>query len=105
MEKGRLVRSGRLEAVMLAVTPTRTVRLQWLGEGRAHIQAGLGNLATVSELKLNENEGEFFFSGSDDELSQALAILITSGVRILSFREVKPTVEEMYMKLSSHEVM
>ncbi len=105
MEKGRLVRSGRLEEVMLAVTPTRTVRLQWLGEGRAHIQAGLGKLASVSELKLNGNEGELFFSGSDDELSQALADLIASGVRILSFREVKQTVEEMYMKVSSHEVM
>jgi len=105
MEKGRLIRSGRLEEVMLAGTPTRTVRLQWLGEGRANIQAGLGNLVTVSELKVSENEGEFFFSGSDDELSQALADLITSGVRILSFREVKQTVEEMYMKLSSHEVM
>ncbi len=96
---------GRLEEVMLAVTPTRTVRLQWLGEGRAHIQAGLGKLASVSELKLNGNEGELFFSGSDDELSQALADLIASGVRILSFREVKQTVEEMYMKVSSHEVM
>jgi hypothetical protein len=81
------------------------VRLQWLGEGQEHIQAGLGTLPTVSELKLNEHEGEFFFSGSDDELSQALADLIASGVRILSFREVKQTVEEMYMKLSSHEVM
>jgi len=104
MEKGRLIRSGRLEEVMLAGT-TRTVHLQWLGEGRAHIQVGLGDLANVSGLKLNGNEGEFFFSGSDDELSQVLAILITSGVRILSFREVKQTVEEMYMKLSSHEVM
>ena len=105
MEKGRLIRSGRLEEVMLAGTLTRTVHLQWLGEGRAHIQAGLGNLATVSGLKLSENEGEFFFSGSDDELSQALADLITSGVRVLFFREMKQTVEEMYMKLSSHEVM
>jgi hypothetical protein len=66
---------------------------------------GLGNLATVSGLKLNGNEGEFFFSGSDDELSQALADLITRGVRVLSFREMRQTVEEMYMKLSSHEVM
>jgi len=103
MEKGRLVRSGRLEEVMLA--PTRTVRLQWLGEGRAQVEASLRELATVSELKLRENDGEFFFSGSDDELAKALTDLITSGVRILSFREVKQTVEEMYMKLSSHEVM
>ena len=105
MEKGRLVRSGRLNEVMLAETPIRTIRLQWLGDGRARIEVGLGRLATVAELKLSGSEGEFFFSGSDDELAQALADLITRGVRILSFREVKQTVEEMYMKLSSHEVM
>jgi len=105
MEKGRLVRSGRLEEVMLAATPTRTIRTQWLGESGTQVQATLARRATVSEMKLSGNEGEFAFSGSDDELSQALADLVAAGVRILSFREVKQTVEEMYMKLSSHEVM
>jgi ABC-2 type transport system ATP-binding protein len=105
MEKGHLVRSGRLDEVMLATTPARTVRLQWLGESGTQVQATLGRLATASGVKLNGNEGEFCFSGSDEELSQALADLIAAGVRILSFREVKQTVEEMYMKLSSHEVM
>jgi len=105
MEKGRLVRSGRLEEVMLAVTPMRTVRMQWLGEARPQIEVSLGGLATVSELKLSGNEGEFLFSGSDAELAQSLANLIAGGVRILFFREVKQTVEEMYMKVSSHEVM
>ena len=83
----------------------RTVRLQWLGEGGAQIQAILGRLPTVTELKLRENDGEFFFAGSDDDLSEALSDLIAGGARILSFREVKQTVEEMYMKVSSHEVM
>ena len=105
MEKGRLVRSGRLEEVMLAVTPARTVKLQWLGEGRAQIQGVLEQLSGAAELKLSERDGEFFFSGSDDELSQALADLITGGVRIVSFHEVRQTVEEMYMKVSSHEVI
>jgi ABC-2 type transport system ATP-binding protein len=105
MEKGRMVRSGRLEEVMSAVTPLRTVRLQWLGEGQAQIQGLLEQLPGAAELKLSEGAGEFFFSGSDDELSQALANLINGGVRIVSFHEVKQTVEEMYMKVSSHEVM
>jgi ABC-2 type transport system ATP-binding protein len=105
MEQGRLARSGRLEEVMSADTRARTMRLQWLGEGQAQIQAMLGRLATVSELKLSGSEGEFRFAGPDDELSQALADLIASGVRVLFFREAKQTVEEMYLKVSSHEVM
>jgi pimeloyl-CoA synthetase len=31
--------------------------------------------------------------------------LIAAGVRVTSFREMKQTVEELYMKLSTHEVM
>lgn len=105
MEKGRLVRSGRLEEVMSAITPKKTMRLKWLGQGRASIEAKLGQLSTASDLKLNENDGEFLFSGPDDELAQVLGELIAGGVKIFSFQEVKQTVEEMYMKLSSHEVM
>ena len=41
----------------------------------------------------------------DDELAALLAALITSGVRIKTFAEVKQTVENLYMRLSRHEVM
>jgi ABC-2 type transport system ATP-binding protein len=105
MEKGRLVRSGRLEEVMLPATPMRTVQVQWLGDSGQQVQAMLTRAATTSEFKRNGNEAEFFFSGSDDELSRLLTELIAAEIQILSFREVKQTVEEMYMKLSSHEVM
>jgi hypothetical protein len=38
-------------------------------------------------------------------LAQVLADLLSAQVRIVSFREVKTTVEDLYMKLSRHEVM
>ena len=105
MEKGRLVRSGRIEEVISAGTQIRTIRLEWRGDGLAQVQALLSGIASVTEARLNATKGEFRFSGSDDELSQALVALVSNGVRVLSFREVRQTVEEMYMKLSSHEVM
>ena len=105
MERGRLVRSGPLEDVVSAGSQSRTIRLQWLADGGAGLQSVLSTFGAVSEVKLNTTHGEFRFSGSDEELSQVLANSIAAGVRILSFVEVKQTVEEMYMKLSSHEVM
>jgi ABC-2 type transport system ATP-binding protein len=105
MEKGRLVRSGKIEDVTSAGNQSRVVHLQWLGDAAAQVQEWLGKSVSVSEVKLSTNEGEFHFSGSDDDLARLLAELIGSGVRILFFREVRQTVEEMYMKLSSHEVM
>jgi|SRR5882672_1293642 len=105
MEKGRLVRSGLLQDVVSAGSKSRAIRVHWLGDGGAGLQSVLSAFAAVSELKLNTTDGEFHFSGSYDELSQVLASSVVSGVRILSFTEAKQTVEEMYMKLSSHEVM
>jgi ABC-2 type transport system ATP-binding protein len=105
MEKGRLVRSGRIEEIVWAGTQVRTIQLEWLGDGAAQVQSLLAAYAGAANLKLNGSSGEFHFSGSDDEVSQVLAALVSGGVRVLSFREVRQTVEEVYMKVSSHEVM
>jgi ABC-2 type transport system ATP-binding protein len=110
MEKGRLVRSGRIEDVTAAETTTRALRLRWMGDSAAAIEALLSKDANVSGISLgkkdsDQNEGGFQFSGSEDELVLVLADLIAAGVRIVAFAEVKQTVEDLYMKLSRHEVM
>lgn len=105
MEKGHLVRSGKLEDVISAGAQARAIHFQWLGDGAQELQQLLAGVAAASDVKLNTTEGEFRFSGSDDELAQVLAQMVARGIRIVSFREVKQTVEEMYMKFSTHEVM
>ncbi len=104
MERGHLVRSGPIADVISAGQSARDVRLRWLGD-----KGDLANLLScrpqVSHLKLNTNEGGFQFAGTEDELSQILHELIAGGVRVVSFHEVRQTFEEMYMKVSSHEVM
>jgi ABC-2 type transport system ATP-binding protein len=103
MEKGRLVRSGKTDEVVSAGN-LRRVRLRWLGEA-AVVSTMLRGKQGVSELALNAQDGEFGFGGTEEELAQLLAELAASGVRLVSFQEVKQTFEEMYMKVSSHEVM
>jgi pimeloyl-CoA synthetase len=44
-------------------------------------------------------------AGSEEDLAAILSELVAGGVRILSFGEVKQTVEDLYLKLSHHEVM
>jgi ABC-2 type transport system ATP-binding protein len=105
MEKGQMVRSGRIDEVTAAENPARDMRLSWLGDGTPGIQAELGGNPKVSNLRLNGVSGTFQVSGSDDELAALLAKLVSSGVRVKSFSEVKQTVEDLYMKLSKHEVM
>lgn len=104
MERGRLVQSGRIEDLMSVGAALRRMRLRWLGDG-AQVRSALDGRSGVSGSELERNDGEFNFSGTDEELSQLLAELVGGGQQIVSFGEVKQTFEEIYMKVSSHEVM
>jgi len=105
MEKGRMVRSGRIEDVTAAENRARELRLSWLGAASAAIQTRLSGYPQVSNVQLSTASGTFQFAGSDDDLASLLATLVDSGIPIKSFAEVKQTVEDLYMKVSKHEVM
>ncbi|HTW59317.1 MAG TPA: ABC transporter ATP-binding protein [Terriglobales bacterium] len=105
MERGRLVRSGSIEEVTAAASSTLQVRLSWAGDSLATIEEKLKSDTRVSDVNLTAGEGTFRFSGAEEDLAPVLAGLVTADVRVTSFGEVKQTVEELYMKLSTHEVM
>ena len=105
MEKGRMVRTGSIEQVTAAATTTRLVRLAWVGDSSAVVEQALQADPRISGAKLAAAGGEFQFGGGEEDLATVLAALIAANVRITSFGEVKQTVEELYMKLSTHEVM
>jgi ABC-2 type transport system ATP-binding protein len=105
MEKGRMVRSGSIEEVTAASASTRLVRLTWAGDSLVTVEEKLKSEARVSQVSLVSGSGAFHFSGAEEDLASLLAALIAASVRVTSFGEVKQTVEELYMKLSTHEVM
>jgi ABC-2 type transport system ATP-binding protein len=103
MEGGHLVRSGRMEDMMLETKAVRRVRLRWLGdEGR--LRSVLAGHAQVSMLELDAGHGEFAFGAGERELSELLTALVNSGAGVIDFYEARPTFEQIYMKLSSHKV-
>ena len=105
MEKGRLVRSGRIEEVIAAEAPTMTIALRCLGAAESSVRSALAPVPEISHLEVDSGTAQFRYAGSEDGLTQLLAELVTAHVRIVSFSEVKTTVEDLYMKLSRHEVM
>jgi ABC-2 type transport system ATP-binding protein len=105
MEKGRMVRSGRIEEVTAAEHLARDMRISWVGDFTAAVQGKLVGHAYVANVQLGADSGTFQFAGSEAEMAALLAELIGAGVRVKAFAEVKQTVEDLYMKLSKHEVM
>ena len=105
MEKGRLVRSGRIEEVLTVESTGRVMSLRWVGDSTSTVRSNLVNLASVASLQVEGNNGKFHFTGDDDELAKLLASLVAAGVQVVGLTETKQTVEELYMKISRHEVM
>jgi len=103
MEKGRMVRSGKIDEITTQETHSRIVRLSWVGNAR--VPEILSSMSNVSDIELSDFEGVFRFNGEPEGLAEVLSQLTAQGVRVLSFGEVKQTVEDLYLKLSHHEVM
>ncbi len=105
MEQGRMVRSGRIEEITSAEGQLRVVRFAWTGDAAADVEARLRANPGISGVLAKDQQGIFKFAGSEDELASVLAELVSGGVRVVSFGEVKQTVEDLYLKLSKNEVM
>jgi ABC-2 type transport system ATP-binding protein len=105
MERGRLVKSGRVEEIVSPSLLQHHIRLRWLGEAASLVRAVLEANQGTSAVRLNLRDGEFAFAGNDEQLAELLAALIAARVQIVAFQEMRLSFEEMYMKVSSHEVM
>jgi ABC-2 type transport system ATP-binding protein len=104
MEKGRMVRSGTIDEIIAAESHHRVVRLSWVGDGGL-VQSTLSANPKISGILLRASEGVCKFAGPEEELADVLRALVTAGVRVVSFGEVKQTVEDLYLKLSRNQVM
>jgi len=103
MERGRMIRSGRIEEIVARESKFRVIRVAWVGD--ADVPAMLAAIADVSNVAPDGKEAVFQFTGDDDALVKIPVELAARGAKILSFGEVKQTVEEIYLKLSKNEVM
>jgi ABC-2 type transport system ATP-binding protein len=104
MEHGRMTRSGRLEAIAIAEDASRAIHLRWIGPHEGTVSQVLGSASGVSGVMVGGVEGAFRHTGSDEHLASLLAALVARGVTVVAFGEVKETIEDVYMRLSRHEV-
>jgi ABC-2 type transport system ATP-binding protein len=105
MEKGRLVRTGTIDDVTASESPARTIALRWIGDGVSIVSSVLEQFPEISDLEIDGNTAQFRCAATEERLTQVLSELISAQVQLVSFNEVKTTVEDLYMKLSHHEVM
>lgn len=104
MEKGQLLRIGRLEEVMREATSVRRIRIQLAGTGFA-LREWLASQPGVKDPTGTAGEVEFAFTGDDATLAEIVRELVGAGAPVCAVEKRIETLERLYSRISSGEVM
>jgi ABC-2 type transport system ATP-binding protein len=104
IEKGRLLRVGRLEDVMLEGKTTRQFLLRLAVPGFA-LDDWLSSRPSVTNVEAGPAAAQFSFAGSDQDLAELLTALVKSGAPVCGLDEINETLEQLYTRVSTGEVM
>jgi len=104
MEKGKLLRVGKIGDVMRGAGRTRRVRIKLAAAGFA-LGAWLAGRPGVSEVKEAGLEAEMVFPGTDSELAALVRDAVNVGAPVCGVEEKVETLEALFSRLSSGEVM
>jgi ABC-2 type transport system ATP-binding protein len=104
MEKGKLLRVGRIGEVMRGAGRTKRVRMKLVVAGFG-LADWLGKQLGLSELREEGLEAEFVFPGTNAELATLVRNLVDAGAPLYAVEERVETLEALFSRLSSGEVM
>ncbi len=104
LEKGKLLRVGKLADVMRDAGPTRRVSIRLAMPGFP-LNDWLAARPDVGELRVEGSTAEFIFPGTDLELSTLVRDAVTAGAPLFVVQERVESLESLFSRLSSGEVM
>jgi ABC-2 type transport system ATP-binding protein len=105
MERGRVVRAGRIDALVEQLaggTPVRVVLLE--AEGAARLAEDLGARAGLKEIKVSGATVDFTHTGAREALATLHRELVTAHAGVVSFYERQLTVEDVFLASGRRDV-
>jgi ABC-2 type transport system ATP-binding protein len=103
LEKGRLLRVGSLADVMREGA-VRQVRIRLATPGFP-MESWLAAQTEVSGVVQTEAVSQFAYSGNNAALAELVRALVNAGAPVCGVEEVTETLEKLYSRISSGEVM
>ncbi|HEX4147472.1 MAG TPA: DUF4162 domain-containing protein, partial [Pirellulales bacterium] len=96
LERGQLLLTGPIDDVYRRIRSTRVIELRPLGDMEAAL-AALRSVPGLEDLQASGRRITIEISGSDEDLAQLLEQLLSAGIRLHSFAEKDPTLEDVFM--------
>ena len=104
LEKGKLLRVGKIADVMSDAGRTRRVRVRLAAPGFP-LKDWLSARPEISELHAAEDSADCVFPGSDLELANLIRDVVTAGAPVCAVEERAESLEQLFSRISSGEVM
>ncbi len=104
MEKGKLLRVGKLADVMRSAGAVRRVHLRLAQPGFA-LRAALESRGLTGDVAADQSSVEFAFPGSDGDLAALVKELVEAGAPICAVEEKPDSLEAVFSRISGGEVM
>jgi ABC-2 type transport system ATP-binding protein len=105
MERGRVARSGRIDALVEELAGGTPVRVELLGaEEAARLAEDLGARAGVKKIKMDGTTVDFTFNGERAELAALHRELTAAHAGVVSFYERRLTVEDVFLASGRRDV-
>jgi ABC-2 type transport system ATP-binding protein len=105
MERGRVARSGRIDALVEQLAGGTPVRAELLSpEGAARLAEDLGSRAGVIRVKIEGATVDFTFTGARAELAALHRGLAAAHDGLVSFYERRLTVEDVFLASGRRDV-
>ncbi|HKV29146.1 MAG TPA: hypothetical protein VJN90_12820, partial [Candidatus Acidoferrales bacterium] len=112
LEKGRLLRAGKLASVMHegSAPAQRRIRIRVAVPGDELLgwlsaRDGVGDAHASANVITGSSSVEFHFAGNDGDLAALVRDLVMSGAPVCAVEGSSESFEQIYARLSSGEVM
>lgn len=103
IERGRLLTHGTLESIVKATRVHQILGIRVLADAE-RLHRELLQSPFVDNVRPAGAELQFDFEGDEEQSAELLARLVSSGFRIVEFRQQKANLEQLFMHLTKGDV-
>ncbi len=103
IERGRLLMHGPIDEVYRRIRGNRTIVIKFIDKQEVGVSI-IRTLAETREVQIENSKVTVELAADDDQISALMQRLVAEGVRMYSFADKEPTLEDVFMLVTKGAV-